>query len=595
MAGYTRQSAGLIISGAVIAASHSNNEFNAIQTAFDGTVGHTHDGTSGEAPPISLIAAVAGILPVPNGGTGLATLTSGGVLVGTGTSATTVTAAGTADQVLIIPHTASTVPVFGSVRLTSGAGVTGILPIANGGTGLAPTLTDGQILIGKTSDGSLTAATITAGTGITITNAGGSITLAVTASTYQPLAAQLTTFAAYNTNGLFTQTAAGTYTGRTITSGTNITVTNGDGVSGNPTLNLSGQVAVANGGTGAATFTANGVLLGNTTSAVAVTAAGTANQVLRIPGVGGAPAFGQIDLTQSAAVVNALGVVNGGTGLATLTTGNVILGAGTSAPTFVAPGASGRVLTSNGSTWLSSAPVVFVGGTLTTATNMSSAAFDETTAPNIVAASTIDIGAIPGNFVVVTNASGAISISDLNSLYQSGARRKVFFSISGGSVTLVQSAHLQCPSAINMPITSGDMVEFTSFGTGWYVSGYMPYSIATKTVMQAGTDNSARVTPARVNDSDGVAKGWVQGNSAGGISVSYNVASAVRNSVGNYTITWTTAFASSNYAVLITAFGSQLIGSVASIAAGSVTIQIVASTTAVNTDDIYSVVAYGRQ
>lgn len=56
----------------------------------------------------------------------------------------------------------------------------------------------------------------------------------------------------------------------------------------------------------------------------------------------------------SSAVSGILPVPNGGTGLGTLTTGNVILGAGTSVPTFVAPSTSGNVLTSNGSTWLSS-------------------------------------------------------------------------------------------------------------------------------------------------------------------------------------------------------------------------------------------------
>lgn len=58
-------------------------------------------------------------------------------------------------------------------------------------------------------------------------------------SNKQPLDATLTTLAAYNTNGLFTQTAADTFTGRTITGTANeVTVTNGDGVSGNPTLSL---------------------------------------------------------------------------------------------------------------------------------------------------------------------------------------------------------------------------------------------------------------------------------------------------------------------------------------------------------------------
>lgn len=51
-------------------------------------------------------------------------------------------------------------------------------------------------------------------------------------------------------------------------------------------------------------------------------------------------------------------VGNGGTGATTLTANNVILGNGTSAVQFVAPGASGNVLTSNGTTWQSTAPAV---------------------------------------------------------------------------------------------------------------------------------------------------------------------------------------------------------------------------------------------
>jgi hypothetical protein len=54
-------------------------------------------------------------------------------------------------------------------------------------------------------------------------------------------------------------------------------------------------------------------------------------------------------------VATPITVSDGGTGASTLTSNNVILGAGTSAVTFVAPGSSGNVLTSDGSTWTSAA------------------------------------------------------------------------------------------------------------------------------------------------------------------------------------------------------------------------------------------------
>ena len=51
-----------------------------------------------------------------------------------------------------------------------------------------------------------------------------------------------------------------------------------------------------------------------------------------------------------------LGADQGGTGQTSLTLNNVILGNGTSAVQFVAPGANGNVLTSNGTTWTSATP-----------------------------------------------------------------------------------------------------------------------------------------------------------------------------------------------------------------------------------------------
>lgn len=66
---------------------------------------------------------------------------------------------------------------------------------------------------------------------------------------------------------------------------------------------------------------------------------------------------------------------SGGTGQSSLTANNVILGNGTSAVQFVAPGTSGNVLTSNGTTWTSAASA---GGGFASGTAM---LFVQTSAP----------------------------------------------------------------------------------------------------------------------------------------------------------------------------------------------------------------------
>jgi hypothetical protein len=91
---------------------------------------------------------------------------------------------------------------------------------------------------------------------------------------------------------------------------------------------------------------------------------GSAN--INLPGVNTA---GNQNTTGTAAnVTGTVAVANGGTGRTSLTTGNVVLGAGTSAVNFVPPTTVGNVLTANGTTWVSAPPPASGGGVTVSAT-----------------------------------------------------------------------------------------------------------------------------------------------------------------------------------------------------------------------------------
>lgn len=114
---------------------------------------------------------------------------------------------------------------------------------------------------------------------------------------------------------------------------------------------LVNAVPAPNGGTGQASYAVGDLLFANTTTSLSRLAdAATGNAVIS-GGVGVAPAYGKIGLTTH--VSGTLPVANGGIGVGTLGLNNVILGNGTGAVQSVAPGTSGNVLTSNGTTWAS--------------------------------------------------------------------------------------------------------------------------------------------------------------------------------------------------------------------------------------------------
>jgi hypothetical protein len=178
----------------------------------------------------------------------------------------------------------------------------------------------------------------------------------------------------------------------------------------------------------------------------------------------------------------AVGVANGGTGATTLTANNVLLGNGTSAPLFVAPGSNGNVLTSNGTTWASTTP----------ASGFSAAADNTFTGIQTFTGSTSKIAVIPTNIaepatVSATAATGTIAY-DVTT-------QSVLYYTSNASANWTVNFRGSSGTSLNTLMTTGQMMTLaflvTNGATAYYNSAVQVDGSSVTPKWQGGTAPAA--------------------------------------------------------------------------------------------------------